>query len=160
MTENVGLSQTCVCNSPALSEETTDARSQAGILASSWSTSWASLQSLPSPSLWLRMDNKTVHVTVGLRLGTPFCQPHKFEHKITTKAACLSTSSTGLLIGSSIKARVCSTLDLATGYWKMSVSTELMEKTTLLHTLGFMSLQTCHWLCSALTTLQGLLETF
>lgn len=131
------------------------------ILASSQSTSGTWLQSLPHQACECGWTMRQFLVAVGLRSGSLFCWPHKFEQKITTNVACLLTSSTGLLIASSVTAQVCSALDLATGYWKMSVSTEVTEKTALLHTLGLcMNLRTCYWFCSALTTLQGLPETF
>ena len=59
----------------ALTDEAQDARSQVGLLAACSSESGAWLQALPSPSLGLQMDDKTVQVAVGLRLGTPLCRP-------------------------------------------------------------------------------------
>ncbi len=38
------------------------------------------LQALPAPNLGLRMDDETVRVAMGLRLGTPLCQPHECSH--------------------------------------------------------------------------------
>ena len=42
--------------------------------------SGAWLNSLPISSLGLRMDNDTVRVAVGLRLGAPLCKPHTCQH--------------------------------------------------------------------------------
>ena len=63
-----------------LTNEAPDARSHARLLASSRSEVGAWLQALPAPNLGLRMDDETVWVAVGLRLGTPLCQPHKCSH--------------------------------------------------------------------------------
>ena len=35
---------------------------------------------LPVASLGLRLDNKVVRITVGLRLGLPLCRPHRCVH--------------------------------------------------------------------------------
>ena len=64
----------------ALTNEAPDARSRARLLASSRSEAGAWLQALPAPNLGLRMDDETVRVAVGLRLGTPLCQPHGCSH--------------------------------------------------------------------------------
>ena len=64
----------------ALTNEAPDARSRARLLASSRSEAGAWLQALPAPNLGLRMDDETVRVAVGLRLGTPLCQPHECSH--------------------------------------------------------------------------------
>ena len=44
------------------------------------SRSGAWLNALPVSSLGLRMDNNTVRVAVGLRLGSPLCRPHTCHH--------------------------------------------------------------------------------
>ena len=44
------------------------------------SESGAWLNALPVSALSLRMDDDTVHVAMGLRLGTPLCLPHVCHH--------------------------------------------------------------------------------
>ena len=53
-----------------------DARSQARLLAATSKESGAWLNVLPVSSLGLRMDDESIRVGVGLRLGVPLCQPH------------------------------------------------------------------------------------
>ena len=57
-----------------------DERSRARLLAASSMESGAWLQALPVSSLGLRMDDTTVRVAVGLRLGSPLCRPHTCHH--------------------------------------------------------------------------------
>ena len=38
------------------------------------------MNALPISSLGLRMDNDTIRVAVGLRLGVPLCRPHTCVH--------------------------------------------------------------------------------
>ena len=64
----------------ALTNDAPDARSRARLLAASRKESGAWLQALPVSSLGLRMDDETVRVAVGLRLGTPLCRPHECSH--------------------------------------------------------------------------------
>ena len=52
----------------------------ARLLATSVKESGAWLNALPCSALGLRMTNDTVRIAVGLRLGTPLCQPHIFVH--------------------------------------------------------------------------------
>ena len=55
-----------------------DCRSHATLLATEESGAW--LHALPVSSLGLRMDDHTTRIAVGLRLGTPLCQPHICHH--------------------------------------------------------------------------------
>ena len=64
----------------ALTKKAPDTRARARLLASSRAEAGVWLQALPAPNLGLRMDDETVRVAVGLRLGTPLCQPHKCSH--------------------------------------------------------------------------------
>ena len=57
-----------------------DAVSRSRLLAASTNESGAWLNALPVSSLGLRMDNNTVRVAVGLRLGSPLCRPHTCHH--------------------------------------------------------------------------------
>ena len=57
-----------------------DCRSRARLLAAATKESGAWLHALPVPSLGLRMDDHTTRIAVGLRLGTPLCQPHICHH--------------------------------------------------------------------------------
>ena len=52
----------------------------ARLLAASTSESGAWLNALPISSLGLRMDNNTIRVAVGIRLGTQLCRPHMCHH--------------------------------------------------------------------------------
>ena len=63
-----------------LLENAPDERSRARLLAASSMESGAWLQALPVSSLGLRMDDTTVRVAVGLRLGSPLCRPHTCHH--------------------------------------------------------------------------------
>ena len=57
-----------------------DCRSRARLLAAATKESGAWLHALPVSSLGLRMDDHTTRIAVGLRLGTPLCQPHICHH--------------------------------------------------------------------------------
>ena len=57
-----------------------DCRSHASLLAAATKESGAWLHALPVSSLGLRMDDHTTRIAVGLRLGTPLCQPHICHH--------------------------------------------------------------------------------
>ena len=64
----------------ALLESAPDATARARLLAASASESGAWLNALPISSLGLRMDNNTIRVAVGLRLGSALCRPHTCHH--------------------------------------------------------------------------------
>ena len=64
----------------ALLETAPDARARARLLASSARESGVWLNVLPISSLGLRMDDDTIRVAVGLRLGAPLCRPHTCCH--------------------------------------------------------------------------------
>ena len=59
-----------------LLENAPDLRACARLLAASSRESGAWLQAHPVSSLGLRMDDNTIRVAVGLRLGSPLCRPH------------------------------------------------------------------------------------
>ena len=73
---------TCVVTvtANALLENTTDARARARLIAASTRELGAWLEALPISSLGLRMDDTTVRIAVGLRLGTSLCHPHSCQH--------------------------------------------------------------------------------
>ena len=64
----------------SLLKQAPDAVSRSRLLAASTKESGAWLNALPVSSLGLRMDNNTVRVAVGLRLGSPLCRPHTCHH--------------------------------------------------------------------------------
>ena len=53
---------------------------RARFLAASCKESGAWLNALPVISLGLRMDNATMRISMGLRLGLPLCQSHTCQH--------------------------------------------------------------------------------
>ena len=53
---------------------------RARFLAASCTESGAWLNALPVTSLGLRMDNATMRISMGLRLGLPLCQSHTCQH--------------------------------------------------------------------------------
>ena len=57
-----------------------DCRSCARLLAAATKESGTWLHALPVSFLDLRMDDHTTRIAVGLRLGTPLCQPHICHH--------------------------------------------------------------------------------
>ena len=63
-----------------LLKQAPDAVSRSRLLAASTKESGAWLNALPVSSLGLRMDDNTVRVAVGLRLGSPLCRPHTCHH--------------------------------------------------------------------------------
>ena len=64
----------------SLLETPPDARARARLLASSVRESGVWSNTLPISSLGLRMDDDTIRVAVGLRLGAPLCRPHTCCH--------------------------------------------------------------------------------
>ena len=64
----------------SLLENAPDPRARARLLASATKESGAWLNALPISSLGLRMDNDTIRVAAGLRLGAPLCMPHSCHH--------------------------------------------------------------------------------
>jgi hypothetical protein len=62
--------------SSLLMENSTNPQDKARLLAASTKESGAWLNALPCPSLGLVLDNSSVRIAVGLRLGTPLCHPH------------------------------------------------------------------------------------
>jgi hypothetical protein len=59
-----------------LLENSTNPQDKARLLAASTKESGAWLSALPCPSLGLVLDDNSVRIAVGLRLGTPLCHPH------------------------------------------------------------------------------------
>ncbi|KAL5477115.1 hypothetical protein EMCRGX_G023860 [Ephydatia muelleri] len=57
-----------------------DQRHRARFLAASCKESGAWLNALPISSLGLRMDDATVRISMGLRLGLPLCRSHTCQH--------------------------------------------------------------------------------
>ena len=63
-----------------LLDEAESVEERSRLLAVSTRESGAWLRALPLSALGLRMDDDTVRVAVGLRLGTPVCGPHRCQH--------------------------------------------------------------------------------
>ena len=63
-----------------LLESAPDGITRARLLAMSAKESGAWLHALPISSLGLRMDDNTVRIAVGLRLGSTLCRPHDCQH--------------------------------------------------------------------------------
>ena len=59
--------------------QASDAITRARLLAVSRKESGAWLHAVPKSSLGLRMDNDTIRVAVGLRLGEALCSPHSCQ---------------------------------------------------------------------------------
>ncbi|KAL5505757.1 hypothetical protein EMCRGX_G007249 [Ephydatia muelleri] len=57
-----------------------DPLSKARLLSASKKESGYWLHTLPVTSLGLRMDDNTIRIAIGLRLGTPLCIPHLCYH--------------------------------------------------------------------------------
>ena len=64
----------------SLLENAPDDMARAWLLAVSTKESGAWLHALPISSVGLRMDDNTVRVAVGLRLGSTLCCPHTCQH--------------------------------------------------------------------------------
>ena len=64
----------------SLLENAPDDMARARLLAVSTKESGAWLHALPISSVGLRMDDNTVRVAVGLRLGSTLCRPHTCQH--------------------------------------------------------------------------------
>ena len=60
--------------------DSSDPMHRARFLAASCKESSAWLNALPVTSLGLRMDNATMRISMGLRLGLPLCQSHTCQH--------------------------------------------------------------------------------
>ena len=69
-----------MASSQSLLERTTDSKSRAHLLAATSRYAGAWLDALPVSSLGLRMDDDTVRIAVGLRLGSSLCRPHPCCH--------------------------------------------------------------------------------
>ena len=66
--------------SAALLDQASDAITRVRLLAVSRKESGAWLHAIPNSSLGLRMDNETIRVAAGIRLGVPLCSPHSCQH--------------------------------------------------------------------------------
>ena len=87
-----------------------DSRSRARLLATSTKESGAWLNTLPVSSLGLRLDDNSIRIAVGLRLGAPLCRVHTCQlcggevdelalHGLSCKAVIrLTTSSREALL--------------------------------------------------------------
>ena len=73
---------TCRVNATAeaLLDNAPDAKTRARLLAAYSKESGAWLNVLPVSSLGLKMEDDTIHIAVGLRLGSPLCRPHPCQH--------------------------------------------------------------------------------
>ena len=66
----------CAMTALILLEEAPDDQSKARLRASQQATSGAWLKALPLPSVGLHLENDTIRIAVGLRLGLTLCEPH------------------------------------------------------------------------------------
>ena len=64
----------------ALLESAPNPQARARLLAASSKDAGAWLNAFPSSSIGLRMDDDTISFAVGLRLGSPLCNPHSCQH--------------------------------------------------------------------------------
>ena len=80
-----------IATASALLEQAQDDVSRARLLAAMKKESaGACIHILPISSLGLRMDDSTLRIAVGLRLGTAICAPH-FCHHCGAEVDCLGT---------------------------------------------------------------------
>jgi len=63
-----------------LLEDASDSSAWACLLAAASKESGAWLSALPLSSLGLQMDNETLRIAAGLRLGSAICYPHQCSH--------------------------------------------------------------------------------
>ena len=75
-----GMKACSTVSANLLLETAPDPITWARLLASRVRESGAWLNVLPLSSLSLGMDDSTIRVAVGLRLGAPLCRPHKCHH--------------------------------------------------------------------------------
>ncbi len=68
----------------SLLNEALDYTERARLLAARDKTSGAWLHAFPVSSLGLRLDDSSLRVAVGLRLGTTICAPHFCRHCVWT----------------------------------------------------------------------------
>ena len=68
----------------------------AQLLAASTKESGAWLRALPVSGLGLRLDDASVRIAVGLRLGTPICGQHLCQHCGASVHGCLGKTCTML----------------------------------------------------------------
>ena len=66
----------CAMTALILLEEAPDDQSKARLRASQQATLGAWLKALPLPSVGLHLENDTIRIAVGLRLGLTLCEPH------------------------------------------------------------------------------------
>ena len=62
-------------------------------MASEHSSDW--LNARPVLALGLKLDNSTIKIACGLRLGTAFCQPHKFKCGVRTHSDIILKEALG-----------------------------------------------------------------
>lgn len=74
----------------SLLEKASSPQDKARLQAASQKESGAWLHALPVSSLGLRLDNSTIRVAIGLRLGIPIVQPHLCHH-CDTQVDCFGT---------------------------------------------------------------------
>ena len=74
--QRVWNDQCCKMQAEQLLDDATDHVARARLLATSSTESGDWLDALPLTSAGLKMDNATVHIAAGLRLGAPIVRPH------------------------------------------------------------------------------------
>ena len=68
------------CTGERLLDEAENEEEHSRLLAVSTRESGAWLRALPLSAMGLRMEDETVRIAVGLRLGVPICGPHQCQH--------------------------------------------------------------------------------